>query len=47
MSEKADLDKEAVKAAVEKKGLKIGSVEKVTRQKAQRELRYGFSKPST
>lgn len=47
MSEKAELDKEAVKAAVEKKGLKVASAEKVTRQKAQRELRYGFAKPST
>lgn len=47
MSEKADLDKEAVQKAVEKGGLKVASAQKVTRQKAQREIRYEFSKPST
>lgn len=47
MGEKAELDKEAVQKAIEKKGLKLASAEKVTRQKAQRELRYEFSKPST
>jgi len=47
MSEKAELDKEAVEKAVQKKGLKVTTAEKVTRQKAQRDLRFEFSKPST
>lgn len=47
MNEKADLDKEAVRAAVEQGGLKLASAEKVTRQKAQREIRYAFAKPSS
>jgi len=32
---------------VEQGGLKLTSAEKVTRQKAQRELRYEFKAPST
>lgn len=44
MREKADLDKEAVEAAAAKGGLKLASAEKITRQKAQREIRFGFSR---
>lgn len=47
MSGESALDKAAVKAAVESNGLKLASAELQTRQKAQRELRYDFTTPST
>lgn len=47
MSGDAVLDEAAMKKAVEKGNLKVATVNKVRRQKAQRDLRFSFSKPST
>ncbi len=43
----SELDKDGVAAALKKSGLGLASAEKVTRQRAQREISFDFAKAPT